>query len=120
MTDYTAMKTDEFIAAVGMSGEKWNDAYWQIWPEGCADRETMFGWFCNAIMAGYDSANNRRIAISDRAEELEKALTKARDVLRMMTGVNAIEQTTVLYAYCQAVEAERIATRLLTSDRSAT
>lgn len=75
MTDYKAMTPGDFLSAVGMSGEKWNEAYWQIWPNGCDDRETMFGWFCNAIMAGYDHAERKseaaRTALPGLVERVE-------------------------------------------------
>jgi hypothetical protein len=76
---------------------------------------------CEANAAFIAASRTAVPALLDRVEELEKALTGARDVLRMMTAPDAIQQTTVINAYAQAVEAERIATRVLTpSDRSAT
>jgi len=39
---------------VGVDAEKWAEAFYQINPHCNIDRETMFGWFCNLIMAGID------------------------------------------------------------------
>lgn len=63
--DYKGMTAGEFHTSVGMDGAKWTDAFRQHFPqvfeamekEGFKDFEgTMLGWFCNAIMAGYDKA----------------------------------------------------------------
>lgn len=57
--NYKAMNAADFLQAVGMDGQKWADAYIQIWPNGCSDHATMIGWFANAIMAGYDFARQQ-------------------------------------------------------------
>lgn len=46
-------------ANCGMDGHKWTEAFLQIWPDGSNDFGLMLGWFCNAIMAGYDEAQRR-------------------------------------------------------------
>ena len=35
--------------------EAWADFFIKTWPNGCADRDTMAGWFANAMMAKADS-----------------------------------------------------------------
>lgn len=60
--NYVTMTPGELNAALGMDGKKWTDAWFQHVahnPEIATDEATMFGWFCNAIMAGYDDANRR-------------------------------------------------------------
>ena len=40
--------------------EAWADFFIQTWPNGCADRDTMAGWFANAMMAKADSMINEK------------------------------------------------------------
>ena len=63
--DYKGMTAGEFHTSVGMDGAKWTEAFKQHFPQvfehmeadGHTDFQgTMLGWFCNAIMAGYDKA----------------------------------------------------------------
>jgi hypothetical protein len=37
----------------GMDAVKWNDFFYETFPNCNIDKETMLGWFANAIMAGY-------------------------------------------------------------------
>lgn len=60
--DYRKMDAGEFSTALGMDGKKWADAFCQY--NNCADHAMMLGWFCNAIMAGYDTARNEAAALT--------------------------------------------------------
>jgi len=62
---YKDMTEGEFLKAVGMDGQKWLDAFYEINPDCNIDRATMQGWFCNTIMAGYDHARGVPIHIED-------------------------------------------------------
>jgi hypothetical protein len=56
-------------------------------PAIATDRDTMLGWFANAIMAGYDEAQRRALAASPQEgrEECEKDLESLRaDNLRLL------------------------------------
>ena len=57
---YTDMSSGEFLKALGTDSYKWADAFMQIGPT--VDRETMMGWFANAIMAGNDCGVRRMMA----------------------------------------------------------
>lgn len=56
--DYKGMDGGDFLQAVGMDGKLWADAFMQMWGDKLneVDHGLMLGWFCNAIMAGYDTA----------------------------------------------------------------
>jgi hypothetical protein len=63
MTDTTATETaPEMLQRLGMDGKLWADEFnrtaislgYQSMDEGW-----LIGWFCNAIMAGYDTAQRR-------------------------------------------------------------
>jgi hypothetical protein len=63
MLDYTAMTPGELHTALGMDGEKWTAAWFQHVaqnPDIATDEGAMLGWFCNAIMAGYDHASRTK------------------------------------------------------------
>jgi len=55
MKDYKKMSAGEMYCAMGMDAEKWTAVFYQINPDCNVDKETMFGWFANAIMAGHDN-----------------------------------------------------------------
>jgi hypothetical protein len=81
-TDYRSMTAGDFAQAVGIDAVKWTDAFYQILGNGgWNDRETVQGWFANAIMAGYDTANNRR-----DAEEREAAVAQQDTKYRFERG----------------------------------
>ena len=58
---YNNMQPGEFLQAVGMDGKLWTDAFMEMWGNRLSkvDHGLMLGWFCNAIMAGYDEATRR-------------------------------------------------------------
>lgn len=59
--NYVAMTPGVLHSALGMDGQKWTDAWFQHVeenPQIATDHGAMLGWFCNAIMAGYDHARN--------------------------------------------------------------
>ena len=56
MADYTAMSPGQMHTALGADAMRWTDALYQFYPALNVDRETMFGWVCNMIMAGHDDA----------------------------------------------------------------
>jgi hypothetical protein len=39
--------------------DAWAEFFLKTWPDGCNDRDTMAGWFANAMMAKHDSDNNK-------------------------------------------------------------
>jgi hypothetical protein len=53
--NYAAMSSGEMVTQMGVDAKKWTEAFFQIHPTCSVDRETMFGWFCNTIMAGVDN-----------------------------------------------------------------
>jgi hypothetical protein len=44
---------------MGMDGAKWTAAFMKLHSDKLPDEGNMLGWFCNAIMAGYDTAANK-------------------------------------------------------------
>lgn len=59
--NYAEMSNGEFLTALGMDGPKWTEAFMQICGKDLPDEGNMLGWFCNAIMAGYDEANRKAV-----------------------------------------------------------
>ena len=58
-----AIRTHEQRWPHTMDAKKWAEEFMERFPEHGAvhpDLGTMIGWFANAIMAGYDTANARR------------------------------------------------------------
>jgi hypothetical protein len=51
----------EMLIRLGMDGTEWAKEFMQIYPQ--LDYGTVFGWFANAIMAGYDHANYKNKAV---------------------------------------------------------
>lgn len=48
----------EMLVRLGMDGEKWAKEFSTRFPS--VSEDDALGWFCNAIMAGYDEAERRR------------------------------------------------------------
>ena len=46
----------EFLIRLGVDGDLWAKEFLKIFPKLVPDLDTTRGWFCNAIMAGYDKA----------------------------------------------------------------
>jgi hypothetical protein len=59
MTKYSEMSPGDMLQAVGDDAQKWADAFCEINPD--ADRETMVGWFANAIENSSDVRRGRHI-----------------------------------------------------------
>ena len=51
-----AMDSAQFLAFIGTDGHRWMQCFRALNPQCNVDDDTMLGWFCNAIMAGYDAA----------------------------------------------------------------
>jgi hypothetical protein len=67
----------EFLSRLGMDGKKWTDEFLKLKPD-ATDFGVMIGWFCNAIMAGYDRANaDNQERIAELEVELDAALAGA-------------------------------------------
>ena len=49
------MSDGDLLGALGIDGEKWTEAFRQINQSTNIPDDVMLGWFCNAIMAGYDA-----------------------------------------------------------------
>ena len=52
----------DFLARVGMDGKLWAEEFRKTaLALGCSDMDEgwLIGWFCNAVMAGYDEARRR-------------------------------------------------------------
>lgn len=43
---------ENLLTTMGMDGKRWSEEFCQRFPQ-CAEDDVL-GWFCNAIMAGYD------------------------------------------------------------------
>lgn len=68
MSDYTNMSAGEMHTALSdADGMKWTEAFRQINPECNVSDDIMLGWFCNAIMAGYDKACGNQPLCGDHA-----------------------------------------------------
>lgn len=65
MSADTDTSSGDFLQALGTDARKWADAFMQIGPT--VDRETMTGWFANAIMVGVDHGVSRMTAEYGRA-----------------------------------------------------
>ena len=46
------MKDIEKLALMGSDGMKWSEEFCKRFPQ--CEVDDVLGWFCNAIMAGYD------------------------------------------------------------------
>jgi hypothetical protein len=68
--NYAAMTGGDLLATLGMDGMKWAQAFRQINPDCSVEDDTMLGWFCNAIMAGYDHAHGNPPLCGDHAQWL--------------------------------------------------
>lgn len=97
MTNYLDLPCGEFLQAVGMDGKKWADAFMQLWGSRMTevDHGLMLGWFCNAIMAGYDEAT-RRLATPQPDEADRDTL---RNAFRSLTDAERLE---LMEDYCSA------------------
>lgn len=70
MTDYTQMSAGEMHHTLGADAERWTEAFFQFHPGGTVERDTMFGWVCNMIMAGHDRALGNPPLCGDHAQWL--------------------------------------------------
>lgn len=78
--NYKSLDDGEFLKAVGMDGKKWTEAFLQLHPEGSADHGLLLGWFCNAIMAGYDAATHKQ------SKELQQLRAERAGLLEWVEG----------------------------------
>lgn len=91
---YTDMQPGDMLEAVGDDAQKWADAFAELFP--AMDRETMVGWFANAIEHSSD-VRFWRLAKSDEAmadhiENLGRARRSLRNV-DLMTDVEPVTMT---------------------------
>lgn len=65
--NYKSMSGGDFLQAVGMDGKLWTDAFIQMWGDKLneIDHGLMLGWFCNAIMAGYDEYSKKNTTLTN-------------------------------------------------------
>ena len=68
--EYTKLSDSDLLHELGMDGKKWADAFRQLNPKCNVADGTMLGWFCNAIMAGYDAASGGGPICGDHAQYL--------------------------------------------------
>ena len=68
--DYMAMSPGEMYMALGNDAEKWTEAFFQSHPDGKVDREVMFAWVCNMMMAAVDFQHGQPILCGDHAQFL--------------------------------------------------
>lgn len=61
-----------------MDAKYWTDEYFKIWPDSCKDYGTMFGWFANSIMCGYDNGRRKE---EKQVKALEAKLACAKECL---------------------------------------
>ena len=62
---------------------EWTDFFFKTYPDCNVDKETMIGWFANAMMAMYD--NEETVNMPKRLEEYKKGYAKAEEDLRGKT-----------------------------------
>lgn len=78
--DYRAMNAGDFLQALGDDAQKWADAFDQI--IGGVDRETMVGWFANAIEHSTDVRRNRLVRDEEGWNEFKKGVERQRKFFR--------------------------------------
>jgi hypothetical protein len=59
---------------------EWTDFFFKTYPNCNVDRETMLGWFANAMMAMHD--NERKVKIRQGLDEYKKGYVKAEEDLK--------------------------------------
>lgn len=70
MIDYLSMSPGEMHTELGADGVKWTDAMLQFNPNCGIERDVLFGWVCNMIMAGFDEASGGGPMNGDHAQFL--------------------------------------------------
>jgi len=53
-----------------MDGQRWAEEFCQRFPQ--CEVDSVLGWFCNAIMAGYD--NGKKLGIKEVVEWINKSI----------------------------------------------
>ena len=68
--DFDKMDAGQMLAAMGTDGMVWTKAFRHFNPGCSVPDDVMFSWFCNAIMAGNDTAMGSPILCGDHAQWL--------------------------------------------------
>lgn len=81
-------RTCDMLQRLGMDGHKWAKEFIKMWNGrvvgyGEVDEGLMIGWFCNAIMQGYDTATHRQEA---KYKRLVKAAREAVTDTKQLQG----------------------------------